>query len=76
MFETFLAVPLHFTVEFLGFLVCTGGAFLVMTRPSLVPGPASNRVIAALGLGVIAAAQVAHGGSFLPLDGDRILVGG
>jgi PAS domain S-box-containing protein len=76
MFETFLAVPLHFTVEFLGFLVCGGGAFLVMTRSSLVPGPASNRVIAALGLAVIAAAQVAHGGSFLPLDGDKILIGG
>ncbi|MDQ3954425.1 MAG: cell wall metabolism sensor histidine kinase WalK [Actinomycetota bacterium] len=74
MFETFLAVPLHFTVEFLGFLVCTGGAFLVMTRPSLIPGPASNRVIAALGLGVIAAAEVAHGGSFLPLDGDKVLI--
>ena len=75
MFESFLAVPLHFTVEFLGFLVCAGGAFLVASRDTLVPGPPSNRVIAALGLGALAAAQVLHGGSFLPLDADNLLIG-
>ena len=75
MFESFLAVPLHFTVEFLGFLVCAGGAFLVVSRETLVPGPPSNRITAALGLGALAAAQVLHGGSFLPLDADAVLVG-
>ncbi|MDQ4143055.1 MAG: cell wall metabolism sensor histidine kinase WalK [Actinomycetota bacterium] len=75
MFQSFLAVPLHFTVEFLGFLVCGGGAFLVLSRETLVPGPPSNRVTAALGLGALAVAQVLHGGAFLPLDGDTLLVG-
>ena len=75
MFESFLAVPLHFTVEFLGFLVCAGGAFLVVSRETLVPGPHSNRVIAALGLGTLAAAQFMHGGSVVPLDADKLLVG-
>ena len=75
MFQSFLAVPLHFTVEFLGFLVCAGGAFLVVSRDTLVPGPPSNRITAALGLGAIAAAQVLHGGSFIPLDADGLLLG-
>ena len=75
MFQNFLAVPLHFTVEFLGFLVCAGGAFLVVSRATLVPGPASNRITAALGLGALAAAQVIHGGSFISLDGDSVLIG-
>ena len=75
MFDSFLAVPLHFTVEFLGFLVCAGGAFLVVSRNTLVPGPPSNRITAGIGLGAIAAAQVLHGGSFLPLEADSVLVG-
>lgn len=75
MFQSFLAVPLHFTVEFLGFLVCAGGAFLVVSRNTLVPGPPSNRLTAALGLGALAAAQVLHGGSFIPLDSDSVLIG-
>ena len=75
MFDSFLAVPLHFTVEFLGFLVCAGGAFLVISRNTLIPGPPSNRVTAALGLGALATAQVMHGGSFLPLDADSVLIG-
>ncbi|MDQ4096208.1 MAG: cell wall metabolism sensor histidine kinase WalK [Actinomycetota bacterium] len=75
MFDSFLAVPLHFTVEFLGFLVCAGGAFLVVSRNTLVPGPPSNRITAALGLGALAVAQVLHGGAFLPLDSDSLLVG-
>ena len=75
MFQSFLAVPLHFTVEFLGFLVCAGGAFLAVSRNSLIPGPPSNRITAALGLGALAAAQVLHGGSFVPLDSDPLLLG-
>ena len=75
MFQSFLAVPLHFTVEFLGFLVCAGGAFLVVSRNTLVPGPPSNRLTAALGLGALAGAQVLHGGSFVPLDSDTLLIG-
>lgn len=63
MFERFLAVPLHFTIEFLGFLVVAGGAFLVPSRPSLIPGSRTNRMTAALGFAALAAAQVLHGGS-------------
>jgi hypothetical protein len=63
MFERFLAVPLHFTIEFLGFLVVAGGAFLVPSRPSLIPGSRTNRWTAALGFAALAAAQVLHGGS-------------
>ncbi|MDQ3916581.1 MAG: hypothetical protein M3323_14825, partial [Actinomycetota bacterium] len=64
MFESFMAVPLHFTVEFLGFLMTAGAAALVLTRPSLIPGEPFNRVTAGLGFAVLAAAQVAHGGAF------------
>jgi two-component system, OmpR family, phosphate regulon sensor histidine kinase PhoR len=75
MFDGYLAVPVHFTVEFLGFLVASAGAILVVSRPGLISGPQSNRVAAAFGFGVLAAGQVAHGGSFLPRDGDEILAG-
>ncbi|MDQ4026181.1 MAG: cell wall metabolism sensor histidine kinase WalK, partial [Actinomycetota bacterium] len=64
MFESFMAVPLHFTVEFLGFLMTAGAAALVLSRPTLIPGEAFNRVTAALGFAVLATAQVAHGGAF------------
>lgn len=74
MFESFLAVPLHFTVEFLGFLVAIGGALLVVSRPELIPGPTSNRYSVALGLGVLAAAQALHGGAFYPGDGEQVIV--
>jgi two-component system sensor histidine kinase VicK len=70
MFERFLAVPLHFTFEFLGFLVVAGGAFLVPSRPGLIPGSRTNRVIAALGFGALAAAQILHGGSFGSSEAD------
>lgn len=59
-----MAVPLHFTVEFLGFLMTAGAALLVLSRPSLVAGEGFNRATAALGFVVLAAAQVAHGGAF------------
>src|SRR3954465_7307604 len=76
MVESFLAVPLHFTVEFLGFLVPSGAAVLVLSRPSLIPGNQGNRIVAALGFGILAAAQVAHGGSFthVETDGADVLV--
>ncbi|HEV2756612.1 MAG TPA: ATP-binding protein [Actinomycetota bacterium] len=64
MFESFMAVPLHFTVEFLGFLMTAGAAALVLSRPSLIPGEPFNRATAALGFAVLAAGQVAHGGAF------------
>jgi two-component system sensor histidine kinase VicK len=64
MFERFLAVPLHFTIEFLGFLVVAGGAFLVPSRPSLIPGTKTNRFVAAGGFAVLAVAQILHGGAF------------
>jgi PAS domain S-box-containing protein len=75
MFGSFLAVPLHFTIEFLGFLVAAGGALLVWSRPTLVPGPISNRVSVALGLAVYSAAQLLHGASFYPADGAPELFG-
>ena len=74
MLQSFMAVPLHFTIEFLGFLVMAGGAFLVLSRPTLVPGAGFNRVAASLGFAVLAAAQVVHGGSFLETDGAELLV--
>jgi PAS domain S-box-containing protein len=64
VFESFLAVPLHFTVEFLGFLVAAGAALLAASRPALVPGPRSNRLSVAMGFGAISIGQVLHGGSF------------
>ncbi|MFN2587634.1 MAG: ATP-binding protein [Actinomycetota bacterium] len=70
MFESFMAVPLHFTVEFLGFLMTAGAAALVLSRPALIPGESFNRVTAALGFAVLAAAQVAHGGAFAVGDID------
>ena len=75
MFGSFLAVPLHFTIEFLGFLVAAGGALLVWTRPTLVPGPLSNRISVALGLAVISVSQLLHGAAFLPEDGAPELFG-
>lgn len=74
MFERFLAVPLHFTIEFLGFLVVAGGAFLVVSRPSLIPGTRSSRFIAGAGFGALAAAQVLHGGAFAESDAEQSLI--
>ena len=74
MFDSFLAVPLHFTVEFLGFLVAGGGGFLLLSRADLVPGEMSNRITAALGFFALAGAQIAHGGAFIEVDGNQYLV--
>src|SRR5918999_994762 len=52
MFESFLAVPLHFTIEFLGFLIAAGGALLVLIRPNLTGEDPSNRGTVALGFGI------------------------
>ena len=70
MFERFLAVPLHFTIEFLGFLVVVGGAFLVPSRPTLIPGTKPNRWVAATGFAALGAAQILHGGAFPSAEGD------
>ncbi len=75
-----MAVPLHFSIEFLGFLVSAGGAILALTRRSLVPGDPSNRITAAVGFVILALAQVLHGGSFVigeyafEADGEQLLV--
>jgi PAS domain S-box-containing protein len=74
VFESFVAVPLHFTIEFLGFLVAAGGAVLVLSRPNLIPEPTSNRVSVALGLGTLAIAQVVHGGAFIENEGSPVLI--
>ena len=80
MIESFMVVPLHFTVEFLGFLVAAAGALLAVTRSDLVPGEPPNRVTVGLGFCVLAVAQVLHGGAFevsgvaFQLDGEELLV--
>jgi len=70
MYESFFAVPLHFTIEFVGFLVVAGAAFLVASRPSLIPGGGSSRGAATFGFAALAVAQVGHGGSFESLAAD------
>src|SRR5688572_23293347 len=81
MFESFVAVPAHFTVEFLGFLVFAAGAILAFTRSDLIAGEPSNRITAAIGFAALAAAQVLHGGSFsfgslsAETDGATVLIG-
>jgi len=76
MFDSFLAVPLHFTIEFIGFLVMAGGAFLVASRPNLIAGGGTSRGAATIGFAALAVAQVGHGGSFesLASDGAEILI--
>jgi two-component system sensor histidine kinase VicK len=76
MVESFLAVPLHFTTEFLGFLVMAGAAVLLFSRPELIPGESSNRITAGIGFMVLAAGQVAHGGAFrhFEVDGAQTLI--
>ena len=75
MFDSFLALPLHFTIEFLGFLICAAAAVLVASRPALIPGGPTSRGAATIGFAAVAVAQVAHGGSFgaLGSDGDQVL---
>ena len=73
MFDSSLAVPLHFTVEFVGFLVAAGAAFLVLSRPALVPGEPGRRRLVALGFGALAIGHVLHGGAFMPADGEDVL---
>ncbi|MEA2477633.1 MAG: hypothetical protein QOC87_1832, partial [Actinomycetota bacterium] len=63
-----LAVPIHFTVELLAFLVAAGGALLVASRPNLVPGSTFNRICVGLGFGCLAASAVVHGGGFVATD--------
>jgi len=74
MSTSFMTVPIHFTVEFLGFLVMAGGALVVLLRPLLLPGGRTNRWMAALGMTTLAAGQVLHGGAFLDSDGDLAFV--
>jgi PAS domain S-box-containing protein len=80
MFESFVAVPAHFTIEFLGFLVFLGGAVLALSRGDFIGGEPSNRVTVALGFLLLAVAQVLHGGSFrlgvldASTDGAQILI--
>ena len=75
MFDSSLTTPLHFTVEFFGFLVMGGAAILAFTRPALLAGSSSNRVAVSVGFAALAAAQVLHGGAFVDVDGDEFLLG-
>ncbi|MFN2526266.1 MAG: hypothetical protein ABR505_08380, partial [Actinomycetota bacterium] len=74
MFESFVSAPLHFTIEFLGFLVMAGAALLALTRPAFVADTVFGRSSGFLGFAVLAAAQVLHGGAFLQSDGAEVLV--
>jgi PAS domain S-box-containing protein len=74
MFETFLAVPLHFTIEFVGFVVFAGAVFLVPARPVLIPNPTGARAVA-LGAAFLAVACVLHGAEFIPSESGSVLVG-
>jgi two-component system sensor histidine kinase VicK len=75
MFESFLAVPLHFTVEFLGFLVFAGSAVLILARPDTLNIGRTGRSMTAAGFAVAAGANVVHGASFQFAlhDGDEVL---
>jgi len=75
MFESFLAVPLHFTVEFLGFLVFAGSAVLILARPDTLDIGQVGRSMTAAGFAVAAGATVVHGANFQFAlnDGDEVL---
>jgi two-component system, OmpR family, sensor histidine kinase VicK len=76
MFESFLAVPLHFTVEFLGFLVFAGSAVLILARPDTLDIGQVGRSMTAAGFAVAAGANIVHGANFQFAlnDGDEVLV--
>lgn len=73
MLESFLAVSLHFTVEFLGFLATAGGAAFVISRPGFVQGAPVNRMVAGAGLATLAVGQLLHGAAFVVGDGAEAL---
>jgi PAS domain S-box-containing protein len=75
MQESFLAVPLHFTLEFTGFVVAAGAAVLVLLRPVLIPGRAIGRLTAAAGFVALAIGGLVHGASFVASDTDPLLIG-
>ena len=76
MFESFLAVPLHFTVEFFGFLVFAGSAVLILARPDTLDIGQVGRSMTAAGFAVAAGANIVHGANFQFAlnDGDEVLV--
>lgn len=76
MFDSVLAVPVHFTIEFLAFLVLAGAALLVFTRPALIPAQASERAVVGAGFLTVAAMEVLHGGAFATSDANRVLLAG
>jgi two-component system sensor histidine kinase VicK len=69
-----VVLPLHFTIEFVGFVVFSGAVFLIWFRPSFVPAGRFGRMVAALGFAVLACAQIAHGAAFIEADGDPQLI--
>ena len=75
MLDGFLGVPVHFTVEFFGFLAAAGAAFLAVSKPHLIPGTRFDRYTAGIGFGALAVAQVIHGGSFIEGgDGANLII--
>jgi PAS domain S-box-containing protein len=73
MFGTFVAAPLHFTIEFVGFVVCAGAMFLVPARRNLIANITGART-ASLGFAALAAASVLHGARFIASENDPSLM--
>ena len=73
MFETFLAAPLHFTIEFVGLVVFAGTVFLLPARRNLIPNPTGARAVALGGI-LLAAACVLHGAEFIRSESDSVLI--
>jgi PAS domain S-box-containing protein len=65
MLEGFLGVPLHFTIEFFGFLAAAGATLLAVSKRQLIPGTSLESYTAAGGFLSLTVAQVLHGGAFL-----------
>jgi two-component system sensor histidine kinase VicK len=74
MFEGVLAAPLHFTIEFIGFVVNAGAILCIASSASLIAGRPIARVTAILGFVGLAAASVLHGASFIEAEGDAPLI--
>src|SRR5919202_46393 len=76
MSDLVLAVPIHFTIEFLAFLVFSGAAALVASGRTLIGGLATNRIEVALGFALLAVMEVVHGAAFVAADSSEVLSAG
>jgi PAS domain S-box-containing protein len=74
MLEGVLAAPLHFTIEFCGFVVAVGGAISIAFGSSPIRQRGIGRVTGGLGFALLAVASVVHGASFIEAEGDAPLI--